>query len=125
MKVKQNQLGIIKTINQQSLPRKWDAVTMFKHARLAKAVNDSLETLNITELSVAKSIDQNYEVNGGFSGPDGRANFFKFSEKMKPVYEKEVELPDVDQFKISDWPNLEISAEQLITLMEIGIIKEE
>lgn len=126
MKAKQKDLGTLRWLSTQELPRTFGTSKIFKIKYFAKSVREKLELLNETENEVAKKIDPNWNPYEGFPRGEFYAqNINEFEKQMKPVYEEEIEVDDFPPFKLDDWKSLPLNGDRLDKLTELGIIVEE
>ena len=122
MKVKNVNLGVLFLLANTPLPSAFNGKTVYQFAKLGKAVKEKLEILNDAETKLAITIDPSYGESGAFKTLTLQE---KFRKEIKPVRDEEIELPDVAQFKLSDWKGLKLTPIQVNELIEMGLITEE
>ena len=122
MKVENRNLGVLFMLVNTPLPAVFNGKNVYQFAKLAKAVKEKLELLNDAETKLAVSIDPTYYQTGGFKTYELHE---KFKKEIKPVRDEEIELPDIPQFKLSEWKALQLTPIQVNELIEMGLLTEE
>jgi hypothetical protein len=120
MKAKNKNLGTLSYLMHQPLNKKFKADMINKFCKLAREVKDKLELLQTVETNVGEKYVPDF--NGYFTN-NQQKEIKQYNQEMKPIYDEEIELPDL-QFSLAEWPELELTSFQLLELTELGILKE-